>query len=160
MVILSLCWRFAQKLGVDFLPITWQPALDAIGEGGTSEIRQSLINLQMSLAFKRLVRRQTGFVTRALSVSLISEVSILAHPSMRNHPTMMPLFGLCWDISEHEKVLPVLVFEKSPYGDLVNFMNSDAANRISFEERLKLCATVALAIATMHSCGGEFLLFF
>ena len=43
----------APRMNIDFLPITWQPALDGIGEGGTAEIRQSLIELQMSFAFKR-----------------------------------------------------------------------------------------------------------
>lgn len=44
----------AQSLQIDFLPITWQPALDIIGQGGTVKIRQSMVILQMSFAFKRL----------------------------------------------------------------------------------------------------------
>lgn len=44
----------AQKLEIDFLPITWQPALSKVGAGGTAEIRQSLIHLQMSFAFKTI----------------------------------------------------------------------------------------------------------
>ena len=44
----------AQSLNIDFLPITWQPALDIVGEGGTAEIRQALINVQMTFAFKHL----------------------------------------------------------------------------------------------------------
>ena len=39
----------AQMLRIDFLPITWQPALETVGHGGTAEIRQALVNLQMSL---------------------------------------------------------------------------------------------------------------
>ncbi len=47
----------AQKLRIEFLPITWQPALQGIGLGATAEIRQSLMNLQMSFAFKRVIPR-------------------------------------------------------------------------------------------------------
>jgi hypothetical protein len=47
----------AQNLEIDFLPITWQPALSCIGQGGTAKIRQALVNLQMSFAFKRLVSK-------------------------------------------------------------------------------------------------------
>ena len=46
-----------QKLDIDFLPIIWQPALDAAGNGAIAEIRQSLINVQTSFAFKRYKRR-------------------------------------------------------------------------------------------------------
>src|ERR1700721_2658581 len=44
----------AQRLEIDFLPITWQPKLDVIGKGDTAEIWQTLINVQISFAFKRI----------------------------------------------------------------------------------------------------------
>ena len=43
-----------QALGIDFLPITWQSAMEDVGRGATAEIRQSLLSLQTSLAFKRI----------------------------------------------------------------------------------------------------------
>ena len=43
-----------QNLDIDFLPITWQPALDALGAGGQSEVRQSLVSLAISFAFNRV----------------------------------------------------------------------------------------------------------
>ena len=42
----------AEHFQVDFLPITWQSALDRVRLGGTAKIRQSLVRLQESLAFK------------------------------------------------------------------------------------------------------------
>lgn len=44
----------AQNLCVDFLPVTWQRALEDAGLGGTSHIRQAPINAQMSYVFKCL----------------------------------------------------------------------------------------------------------
>jgi hypothetical protein len=144
----------AQRLGIDFHPITWQPALDKVGEGGTADIRQALINLQMSFAFKRLKwpRQARSDESRSL-LALICEVSVLGHPLIRNHPNIIKLEGICWDISPgDEKVWPVLVFEKTQNGDLDRFMNSDAGKSLCLEERLKLCTDVATAVKDMHLC--------
>jgi len=93
----------AQRLGMGFLPITWQQALDLLGMGGTAEIRQSLINLQRSLVFKRNTLSTMSEESRYRT--LISEVSILGHPAIRNHTNVVTLEGICWDISvDDEKV--------------------------------------------------------
>jgi uncharacterized membrane protein len=85
--------------------------------------------------------------------ALISEVAVLSQPSIRNHPDIIHLESTCWDISpENEKVWPVPVFEKTQYGDLDNFLRSEIGRMINFEDRLDLCADVAAAVLTMHSC--------
>ena len=38
---------------VDLLSIIWQPALETLGDRRTFNVSQSLLNIQMSLAFKR-----------------------------------------------------------------------------------------------------------
>ena len=144
----------AQKLKIDFLPITWHPDLDVVGKGGTAEILQSPINLQTSLAFKRRRRpQQSPSDERNPFQALVSEVCILGHPSIRSHANIIQLEGICWDIpSGVDKVWPVLVFERTQYGDLENFLNSDIGKTMCLEDRLKLCVDVALAIVTLHSC--------
>jgi hypothetical protein len=75
----------AQGLKIDSLPITWQPALDSLGRGATAEIRQALVNLQMSFAFKRLVLAepaQSEIDETKNFRALIAGISILAHPSI------------------------------------------------------------------------------
>src|SRR6185436_9668785 len=42
----------AQALQIEFLPIAWDVARGFIGEGGTSRIRQTLVNIDTSFAFK------------------------------------------------------------------------------------------------------------
>jgi len=42
-----------QKCNVDYLPITWQPALSTLGVGGSGTISQSTFITDMPLAFKR-----------------------------------------------------------------------------------------------------------
>jgi len=48
------------------------------------------------------------------------------------------------------------VFEKTQYGDLDNFLRSEIGRMITFEDRLDLCADVAAAVLTMHSCRKGF----
>jgi hypothetical protein len=141
----------AQSLKIDFLPITWQPALDTVGQGGTAEIRQALINLQTSFAFKRLISTLPAEEARNFQ-ALIAEISVLGQPSIRDHPNIITLEGICWDvIPETEKVWPVLVFEKARLGDLLAFMEQGAGKKLSLEDRLKLSVDIATAVAEMHS---------
>lgn len=154
----------AQKLEIDFLPITWQPALSEVGAGGTAEIRQSLIHLQMSFAFKiikdaawidkidesqRAMERKTAFQV------LISEILVLGHPSVREHPNIISLLGICWDILPSGCVWPVLVFERTVLGDLWSFAESEEGKNTSIETRLKLCADIATAVRDLHQSGKK-----
>ena len=43
----------AQARSIDLLPITWDPALDCLDQGGTAEIREISFDRQRSFAFKR-----------------------------------------------------------------------------------------------------------
>jgi hypothetical protein len=142
-----------QNLKIDILPVTWQPALDTVGKGATAEIRQLFINLQMSFAFKRFRFRRGISYDESTFRALISEVSVLGHPSIRGNPNVIHLEGVCWDVSpENERVRPVLVFEKTQYGDLDNFLKSDAGRMTGFQDRMSLCADVAAAVTIMHAC--------
>jgi serine/threonine protein kinase len=140
-----------QSLKIDFLPITWQPALDVIGQGGTAEIRQAMVNLQMSFAFKRLAsteRVQSERGDARIFRAFIAEMSVLSHPSVRDHPNVIRFEGICWDVvSSGEKVWPVLVFEKARNGDLLTFMGQAEGRSLTIGERLNICADIAIAVS-------------
>lgn len=159
----------AQKLGIDFLPITWQSALDRIGRGATAEIREASMSLRANFAFKRPVFRSSfdssEFESRIIP-SLIAEMSILAQLSIRRHSNILQLEGICWDVLPGEGepisrdnpikagnggIVPVLVFEKANHGDLSSFMMHGVGKQLGFTERLKMCTSIAKAIAAMHS---------
>lgn len=166
----------AQRLGIDFLPITWQQALDRIGRGATAEIRETLLTLQASFAFKRPIFQSSfdpGEFEGRILPSLIAEMSILAQPSIRRHPNIIRLEGICWEVSPGQGppvlrdrpvetgnggIVPVLVFEKANHGDLSSFMMHSEGKQLDFTERLELCTAVAEAIITMHS-NSRFQLF-
>jgi hypothetical protein len=147
--------ELAQRLHFDFLPITWHPALERVGQGATSEIRQALITLNLNFAFKRVRQsRQLRSEKNSTFQTLVTELLVLGYPSIRNHPNMSSLYGICWDVSlDDGRVWPVFVFQKSEFGDLENFMKTDVGKEMSLENRLWLCADIATAVAELHSAG-------
>lgn len=159
----------AQKLGIKFLPITWQPALDHIGRGATAEVREASMSVRASFAFKRPIFRSSfdsgEFESRILP-ALIAEMSILADPSIRRHPNIIQLEGICWEVMSgdvelvsREKpiesgkggIVPILVFEKANHGDLSSFMMHSVGKQLGFRDRLEICIAIAKAIVAMHS---------
>ncbi|RWA05249.1 hypothetical protein EKO27_g9853 [Xylaria grammica] len=50
-----------------------------------------------------------------------------------------------------DKVWPVLVFEKSRYGDLFSFAHSEEGRELDIHDRLALCGQIGRAVARMHS---------
>lgn len=145
----------AQQLEFDFLPITWHPALETVGAGATAEIRQALVNIQTSFAFKRVgLERKDTF--RALS----SEISVLGSPVVRDHDNIINLVGICWDVNpDGPTIWPVLVFEKATYGNLEEFMQSDNGRRLSTSQILSLMRDVGSALACLHNCSMSLLHF-
>ena len=141
-----------QKCDVDYLPITWQPALNTLGIGGSGTISQSTFIAERPLAFKRFHGRDSknpddGFLP------MMSEVLILSQPPIRNHPNIVDLEGICWEIKPStEEAVPVLVFEKASW-DLQQFMNVREGMDMSFEDRLKICANIGDAIMALHAYG-------
>ncbi|KAK6359240.1 hypothetical protein TWF696_000404 [Orbilia brochopaga] len=141
----------AQSNDVDFLPITWEADLGKVGAGGTSQIQQSFLNLDLSYVFKRIHR---GIDEPYAFRALVSEIAILGHKDIRGHPNIVRLIGVTWDIlSASEAIWPTLVFRKSEHGDLRRFMKSDAGKGLDFDGRLKLCNDLAVGIAALHAVG-------
>ena len=141
-----------QKCNAEYLPITWQPALSTLGAGGSGMICQSTFIPEKPLAFKRFHLHDSenpdgGFLP------IMSEVLILSQPPIQNHPNIVDLEGICWEIKPTtEKAVPVLVFEKASW-DLQQFMNVREGMDMVFEDRLKICADVGGAIAALHTYG-------
>ena len=81
---------------------------------------------------------------------------MLGHPVIREHPNVVELEGICWDVQSEGKVWPVLVFQKTQPGDLESFMELPAGRDLSIKDRLKLCMDVGTAIMDMHSNRRSF----
>ena len=136
-----------QKCNVHYLPITWQPALGTLGVGGSGTISQSTFMPEKPLAFKRFHDSDGGFLP------MMSEVLILSQPPIQNHPNIVDLEGVCWEIKpKTEKAVPVLIFEKASW-DLQQFMNVREVMDMMIEDRLKICADIGGAIVALHAYG-------
>lgn len=136
----------AQRLHIDLLPLTWQAALGSLGEGGQSIVKQALVAIQSSLAFKRFKpSRLDDSVLRDASREMI----MLAHPAVRNHPFVIALEGICWDIQSVQQIWPVLVFEKSHLGDLHTFLTHNKGHDLPLCDRIALCCNIGIALRDM-----------
>lgn len=141
-----------QKLNIDFLPVTWQPALETIGRGATAEIRQALVYSQTGFAFKHTRRSIVKENELATLRALIAEVLVLGHPLIRKHRQIITLEGISWDVVDGgASIMPVLVFEKAPHGSLLQFMMHDLGRRLRFSDRVSLCADIAEAVGQMRT---------
>lgn len=139
----------AQRLGVDFLQLTWQAALGSLDEdgkgrrGGQAKVFQLYADPQTSLAFKQFRCNSLDEITR--------ELLVLTDKAIRGHPYIARLEGLCWDVQDDNDVRPVLIFGKSHFGDLYHFMTSGLGWELSVDDRLRLCVDIGIALRDMHT---------
>ena len=155
----------AQKGGVDLLPLQRDP-LRSIGRGGTANIGETTLRVNMSFAFKHTTLSlpgQKGTVSERLAFqALCMEVLILDQAPIREHPNIVKLDGICWEVDASRygdpEIWPVLVMEKAPCGNLQDFMTHEGAS-ISIVDRLRLCGEILMAIETMHQCCMQLCIF-
>ena len=141
-----------QRHEIDLLPITWEPGLGMLGDGATARVAQSLLNNQTSLAYKRVFRRLDGDFD--LYKRLSTELAILSFPPLRNHPNIVRLEGICWEVLAGDvDILPVFVFETANCGDLDAFMRSERGVASTFEARFRLCMQISDTLAVMYFYG-------
>jgi len=146
----------AQKHGVEFMPIAWEPARDLLGLGASGHVNQSLINIETSLAFKR----PAGFgrdekARQQLFRAWLMEMSILRFAEIQRHPNIIEIEGISWEVVESgSTVLPVLVYRKSQLGSLRTFVEANAGS-LSLNQKLNLCLDLASALSTLHSCSKQ-----
>jgi hypothetical protein len=146
----------AHQLEIDFMDVTWQPALHLLGVGGSSQIHVSnLVTKKLAFAFKSTVTRrgmsQLSLIgaDRQRFRSLVCEVLVLRHPDVREHPNIASLLGISWDF-RNNCVWPVLVFPKADEGSLENFIHGSKGTNASPEDLIRICAGIALGLDSLY----------
>jgi hypothetical protein len=148
----------AQKWDVPFLSITWQPALDPLGEGASAEVYQSTVYKSIALAFKDSTAKKTG-KRRIGFKDIMREILIVRAPYIRKSPNIIDLLGITWNLDPSEnQVWPVLVYRKGTYGTLRDYICNPQRMKEALQERLSLCSGVLYGLATLHSAGMSMLL--
>lgn len=155
----------AQKYNVEFVPVVWQEALGLLGKGGTADINQLMLHthgydpqkksrpVDMSFAFKRVSEYQSeGGVTESSNLYevLTMELVVLSQQAIRNHPNIVDLEGICWEITDTNRIYPVLLFEKGNWGDLGYFAMGLSGDYCTFNAKLGFCVDIARALQIMH----------
>ena len=152
-----------QVMAVDLVPAQWQRVLSAcLFKGASSSINQTLMTKNDTLAFKCIEDSMKENENYAFKL-MCNEVLVLAHPSIKGHPNVAQLLGVCWDIDpnwdvdddddddEENKIWPVLIFEKTKHGDLWRFVRSPDGKNLSMHDRVRLCQDIGNSILFMHS---------
>ena len=153
-----------QVMAVDIVPARWQRVLSAcLFKGASSSINQTLLTKNDTLAFKCIedsMKKHENHVFKLMS----NEVLVLAHPSIKGHPNVAQLLGVCWDIDPHwdvddddddddeeNKIWPALIFERTKHDDLWSFVHSPDGKKLSMDDRVRLCQDIGNSILFMHS---------
>jgi len=154
----------------DFLTFRWKDGLDPIGHGGTADVRGLLVTEQNTFAYKQhkelilvdstVYKPENSGIGQAERVhekifnQMVSEVTILGHPLIRNHQNIIRLEGAYWEVpTDGSPPWPILVFERADLGDLWSFAKSAEGLEMSFEKRLGICLDVTQAVSALHNLG-------
>jgi hypothetical protein len=142
-----------QELGLDILPITWNDGLNSIGFGGTAVLREAMVDLKTSFAFKHVVGKDNEERAKSFR-TLINEATVLGQPSFQEHRNIVTLEGICWHTpTGEERVEPALVFEKAERKDLFAFLTTPPSSELKFSERMHLCIDIAQGLYHGHQYG-------
>ena len=146
----------AQSFGLEFMPITWESGREVLGRGASGHVNQSLIDIRTSLAFKRpTIDGQNKLAVRELLREWMLEVAILNDPKIQQHPNIIELEGIAWEIDHScSTILPVLVYRRSQLGTLGGYIEANIG-KLSLNQRLKLCFDLASALEMLHSCSKQ-----
>ena len=151
----------AQYYDIDFVPLSWESALEGAAPGGTARLNVSSLDAQTHFVFKRTrIRnglgqsRHDGWDDAPTFDALVAEITVLRHPLLQHHQNIVNLEGIGWEVVTGGKpVWPVLILEKAEHRDLYSFMNSAQGSILSFEDKLDLCADVTSALNALHDCS-------
>lgn len=137
---------------VDFLPNTWDQGCNSLGRGATGDVQQSVVNLKTSFAFKRFTNPHKEIMYR----ELISEVTLLMQTSIIEHPNIVDLKGITFELDDETgDICPVLVFKRAQFGSIRTFMETGGGREMGFLHKIKICSEIGSAIMAMHT-SGEF----
>jgi Protein tyrosine and serine/threonine kinase len=148
----------ATVLKVPILPLTWDPAFEALGlDGATSRVNQSPLNAALEFAYKRFAPESNDNYTTQEAFrkmqydAMIAELTILSCPTIRRHENIVTFVGMCFEVLSSGEVLPVIVFKKAEHGDLSVFLAENLP--LDASSLTEICGEVAKGIQIMHSCG-------
>ena len=140
-----------QNQNVNFLAITMRPEFGTLGMGCTGVVYQSR-QIQGKTFALVCFRFLGGPDTKQIWRLLIAKMAIPYHPILKEHPNIMNIKGICFgtDSLDGGCRLPMLVFCKSPFGDLHSFLKLRQGKKLPFKKRAELCLGIGSALRVLH----------
>ncbi|KAF1841209.1 uncharacterized protein K460DRAFT_421020 [Cucurbitaria berberidis CBS 394.84] len=117
--------------------------------GNVSEILPQLIALRVPKLATGTEQQQR----QRILTSIAKEIAVLANDEVREYENVVKLFGACWSYANPEKtvLLPVLVYEAAPLGDLDAFLLSH--RNLPIGHQLQICVDIAQGVERLHRVG-------
>ncbi|OCK74719.1 TPR-like protein [Lepidopterella palustris CBS 459.81] len=150
----------AQQYDVPFLPIASQKGLDILGRGLSGGIQQSTADVVTALAFKEGVpsRHEHDTDQNQDWHSLITEITILQHPPIRESPRFVDLLGISFHVEStigiERRAWPLLITSKVNRGDLASVLRNEQDGLLTADVRMLIFSNIAEAVYVLHACGA------
>ncbi|CAO2654553.1 Nn.00g112860.m01.CDS01 [Neocucurbitaria sp. VM-36] len=118
-------------------------------EGNVSEILPRLIALRVPKLATSTEQQQR----QRILTSMAKEIAVLTNEEVRACENIVKLIGACWSYANPEKtvLLPVLVYEAAPLGDLDAFLLSH--KNLPIGHQLQICVDIAQGVERLHHVG-------
>ncbi|KAF4449677.1 serine/threonine protein kinase [Fusarium austroafricanum] len=100
------------------------------------------------------LERGDNFIEEKVIKSIITELSVISHPGLREHPRILDIYGFAWDqqvMSSGESVLPVIMEEYGEFGTITQFLHR--AQSVGLDTKLMLASDIAHAVYALHQNG-------
>lgn len=159
-----------QKYQIDLIDMTPIQAQGILGRGGQAIVVQTQQSIDTILAFKCRIPEPGMFGSLswtndkgddATFREICSEVMALGHPEIREHPNIVQLLAVSWELRMTKgwifgstlQVWPMMIFEKASHEDLRKFMTVGQGKDLDLAARVSICADLASALAVVHKNG-------
>src|SRR6266480_2778544 len=109
-----------------------------------------------------VVLKQQKFIEAGVGVqdihrlrSAMIEMKILRHQPIRDHPNIIKLLQMRWDVQDDSTfniVLPSVVIEYGNFGTLADFQDPELV-ALNSETKADICLGIACGLQFLHDCG-------
>lgn len=122
---ISFCGA-VQALELDFLPICWRPQSGLVGGGGTSWVNQSLLSLELSLAFRTTdvsdtSRARTADDEKHIFSLLLADIQHMGRKPILNSPYIHNVEGVSWTLHKRTRIADPVLFSRRHLWGYVSF---------------------------------------
>ncbi|MCJ1427883.1 hypothetical protein MMC29_005789 [Sticta canariensis] len=86
--------------------------------------------------------------------AVLTEIKVLAHPPVSNHPNIVDLLGFLWDTQEtgEKSIAPSLILEDALLGPLEAFQKPDFLT-LSLDMKMEIVLDIAKGLDVLHDSG-------